>query len=180
MLLCASGGYSTFLLPGLVLQLLRHFADDVHVVLSRAAEKMVSKSAVEVAARHPVFVEMDDHGEGVWVPHIELGREVDVILVFPATVNILGKVANGIADELISALILATTAPVLFVPVANPTMHEHPAVRRNVQRLREDGYTVLSPFPGPEVATREGLAEMTDVFPYPTLLAQMRAALGRR
>lgn len=180
MLLCASGGYSTFLLPGLILQLLRHFADDVRVVLSPAAAKLVSKSAVEVAARHTVFVEMDDHGDGIWVPHIELGRDVDLILVFPATVNILGKVANGIADELIAALILATTAPVLFVPVANPSMHEHPAVRRNVQQLREDGYTVLPPFPGPEVATREGLAEMPDVFPYPTLLAQMRAIVGKR
>jgi hypothetical protein len=59
-------------------------------------------------------------------------------------------------------------------------MNEHPAVRRNVQQLREDGYTVLPPFPGPEVATREGLAEMPDVFPYPTLLAQMRAIVGKR
>jgi phosphopantothenoylcysteine decarboxylase/phosphopantothenate--cysteine ligase len=176
-LLCASGGYSCYLLPGLILQLLHHFADDVQVVLSRAAAKMVSKYSVEVATRHPVFAEMDDTGDGIWVPHIELGRNVDLILVYPASVNILGKVANGIADELISALILATTAPVFFVPVANPAMHDHPAVRRNLQQLRDDGYTVLPPIPGPEVATREGLEEMKEPFPFPTLLAQMRAAL---
>jgi phosphopantothenoylcysteine decarboxylase/phosphopantothenate--cysteine ligase len=179
-LLCASGGYLCYSLPGFVLSLLRHFADDVQVVLSRAAAKLVSPAAVEAASRHPVFVEMDDTGDGVYVPHIELGRGVDLVLVFPATVNIVGKVANGVADELISALILATHAPVVFVPVANPSMWEHPAVRRNLRALREDGYVVLPPLPGVEVGTREGLEEMKEPFPLPTLLLQMASLVGTR
>lgn len=178
LLLCASGGYQCYTLPGLILSLLRHFADDVQVVLSRAAARLVSPLAVEAASRHPVFTEMEDTGPEVFVPHIELGRGVDVVLVYPATVNIVGKVANGIADELISALILATPAPVFFVPVANAAMWEHPAVRRNLRRLREDGYVVLPPLTGVEVATREGLEEMTEPFPLPTLLAQMASALA--
>jgi phosphopantothenoylcysteine decarboxylase/phosphopantothenate--cysteine ligase len=177
-LVCASGGYLCYSLPGFVLSLLRHFADDVQVVLSRAAARLVSATAVEAAARHPVFVEMEDTGDGVFVPHIELGRGVDLVLVFPATVNIVGKVANGVADELISALILATAAPVIFVPVANPSMWEHPAVRRNLRTLEQDGYVVLPPLPGVEVATREGLAEMKEPFPLPTLLARMASLLG--
>ena len=100
------------------------------------------------------------------------------MLVYPATVNIVGKVANGIADELISALILATRAPVVFVPVANPDMWEHPAARRNLATLRDDGYLVLPPLPAIEVATREGLEELAGPFPYPTLLVQMAALLG--
>jgi len=177
-LLCATGAYTCYTLPGLVLHLLRHFADDVRVVLSRAAATMVSTYAVEVAARNRVFVESTDHGEGIFVPHIELGRDVDLVLVYPATVNILGKVANGIADELIAALILATEAPVVFVPIANPAMNDHPAVVRNVAQLRQDGYIVLPPLVGPEVATREGLFEMPGAFPLPTLLLQMRSLLG--
>lgn len=177
MLLCASGGYQCHTLPGFVLALLRHFADDVQVVLSRAAAKLVAPLAVEVASRHPVFVEMEDQGEGVFVPHIELGRNVDLVLVYPATVNIVGKVANGIADELIAALVLATRAPVIFVPVSNPAMWEQPAVARNLDRLAADGYTVLPPLPGVEVATREGLAETAEPFPLPTLLVQMAAAI---
>ena len=176
-LLCASGGYQCHTLPGFVLALLRHFADDVQVVLSRAATKLVAPLAVEAASRHPVFVEMEDRGEGVFVPHIELGRDVDLVLVYPATVNIVGKVANGIADELIAALVLATRAPVLFVPVSNPAMWEQPAVKRNLEQLRADGYTVVAPLPGVEVATREGLAESNEPFPLPTLLVQMAAAL---
>jgi phosphopantothenoylcysteine decarboxylase/phosphopantothenate--cysteine ligase len=178
LLLCATGGYQCHTLPAFVLSLLRHFADDVQVVLSRAAAGMVSRSAVEVASRHPVFVEMDDTTPDVYVPHIELGRNVDLVLVYPATVNVVGKVANGVADELIPALILATTAPVFFVPAANALMWAHPAARRNLKTLREDGYVVLPPLPGVEVATREGLEELEGPFPLPTLLARMSSALA--
>jgi phosphopantothenoylcysteine synthetase/decarboxylase len=178
LILCATGGYQCYALPGFVLSLLRHFADDVQVVLSRAAARLVSKVAVEAASRHPVFVEMDDTGPDVFVPHIELGRKVDMVLVYPATVNVVAKVAHGVADELIPALILATTAPVFFVPVANALMWSHPAARRNLKTLREDGYVVLPPLPGVEVATREGLEELEGPFPLPTLLAQMSSVLS--
>jgi phosphopantothenoylcysteine decarboxylase/phosphopantothenate--cysteine ligase len=178
LLVCATGGYACYALPGFVLHLLRHFADDVRVVLSRSAATMVSTYAVEVAARNRVFVETSDHGDGIYVPHIELGRMADLVLVYPASVSILGKVANGIADELVSAIVLATPAPVVFVPIANPEMTGHPAVRRNVARLREDGYVVLPPLSGPEVATREGLDQLSEPFPLPTLLVQMRALVA--
>jgi phosphopantothenoylcysteine decarboxylase/phosphopantothenate--cysteine ligase len=177
LLLCATGGFQSYALPGFVLSLLQHAADDVQVVLSRAAARLVSPLAVEAASRHSVYIEMEDRGPDVFVPHIELGRGVDLVLVYPASVNIVGKVANGIADELIAALILATSAPVLFVPVANAEMWEHPAAQRNLERLREDGYGVLAPLLAVEVATREGL-EQAGPFPLPTLLAQLSAALA--
>src|SRR5207253_6125737 len=125
------------------------------------------------------YIEMDDHGPEGFVPHIELARAADLIVIYPATVNIVGKVANGIADELIAALILAAEKPVIFVPIANPAMWQHPAAQRNLQQLRTDGYCVLEPLPGVEVATREGLETMGP-FPLPTLLVQMRAALRGR
>ena len=101
-LLCGGGGFIAYSLPRIVLHLIHHFADDVQVVLSRAAAKMVSPYSLEVASRNRVFVEMDDTGDGVYVPHIELGRNIDLVVVFPATVNIMSKVANGITDELIT------------------------------------------------------------------------------
>ncbi len=177
-LLCVSGGYIAYGLPRIILQLIRHVADDVQVVLSRAAAKMVSPYAVEVASRNRVFTEMDDTGDGVYVPHIELSRAADFIVVFPATVNILGKVANGIADELISALIIAAEIPVLFVPVSNPAMINHPATQRNIERLQADGYLVLPPMRGPEVATREEMELLTENFPLPTLFLQMASVLS--
>src|SRR5262245_48717547 len=178
MLLCATGAYVCYGLPRIILHLLRHFAEDVQVVLSRSAAKMVSAYVLEVATRNKVFVEMDDCGDGIYVPHIELSRNVDLILVFPATVNILGKVANGIGDELISALIIAAEVPVLFVPVSNPAMIDHPAVQRNIERLQSDGYVVTTPLLGPEVATREGMEQLGETFPIPSLLTQMTAVLS--
>jgi phosphopantothenoylcysteine synthetase/decarboxylase len=178
LLLCATGAYISYGLPRIILHLLHHVADDVQVALSRDAAKMVSPYAVEVASRNRVFVEMDDCGDGVYVPHIELGRNVDLIVVFPATVNILGKVANGIADELIAALVIAADVPVIFVPVSNPGMIEHPAVQRNIERLRTDGYVVLPPLAGPEVATREGMELLGESFPFPALALQVAAALS--
>ena len=178
LLLCATGGYQCYALPGFILALLRHVADDVQVVLSAPAARLVSRLAVEVASRHQVYVGMEDSGPDVFVPHIELGRSVDAVLVYPATVNIVGKIANGIADELVAALVLATEAPVFFVPVSNPAMWEHPAVKRNLERLREDGYVVLPPLPAVEVATREGLDQVADPFPLPTLQMQLAAALA--
>lgn len=175
-LLCAAGGYQAYSLPGFVLALLRHVAKDVRVVVSRAASKMVSPYALEIASRHAVFSEIDDIADGIYVPHIELGRDAEAIIVYPATVNIIGKIANGIADELIAALILAARVPVFFVPVTNPAMWDHPSVQRNVKALRKDGYAVLSPLPAIEVATREGLEEVSEPFPLPTLLLQIRAA----
>src|SRR5215468_2925766 len=125
-LLCGGGGFIAYSLPRIVLHLIHHFADDVQVVLSQAAAKLVSPYAVEVASRNRVFIEMDDTGDGVYVPHIELGRNI--------------------------ALIVAAEVPVLFVPVTNAAMIDHPAVRRNIERLQADGYIVLPPLPGPEVA----------------------------
>src|SRR5687767_4935100 len=87
-LLCAAGGFQAYALPGFVLALLKHVADDVQVVLSRAAAGVVSRYAVEVATRNAVFVEMDDIAGGIYVPHIELGRDADFIIVYPATANI--------------------------------------------------------------------------------------------
>ena len=77
-LVCASGGYIVYSLPRIILHLLHHVADDVQVVLSRTAAKLVSPYAVDVASRNRVFIEMDDSGEGVYVPHIELEKVANV------------------------------------------------------------------------------------------------------
>jgi phosphopantothenoylcysteine synthetase/decarboxylase len=177
LLLCAAGGYQSFMLPAFILSLLKHVADDVQVVLSKSAAKLVSKHAVETASRHTVFIEMEDTGPEAFVPHIELPRAADLVLVYPASVNIIGKVANGITDELISALIIATDKPVIFVPIANHLMWEQPAVARNLETLRKDGYVVLPPQPNVEIATREGLEEITGPFPMPTLQLHLKAAM---
>ena len=174
LVLCATGAYQSFTLPGFILSLLRHVADDVHVVLSASAARLVSPLAVEAASHHPVHMEADGDGGDALA---EVVREADLVLVYPATVNVVGKVANGIADGAVPAVVLSATAPVIFVPFANPRMWAHPAAARNLERLVEHGYVVLPPMSGVEVATREGLAESGEPFPLPTLLPRVAAVL---
>jgi phosphopantothenoylcysteine synthetase/decarboxylase len=178
LLLCVCGGYQAHAVPGFILSLLRHFADDVQVVLSRAATTMVAREAVEVASRNPVFVEMSDRMGGVYVPHIELTRNTDLTLVYPATVNLIGKLAHGIADELIPALLLASETPTIIVPVANESMIQHPATRKNLETLREYGYLVVDPPGAIEIASREDIDERIGPFPHPALLMCMSAVVS--
>lgn len=178
LLLCVCGAYQAHTIPTFIMALRRHFADEVHVVLSRAAASMVARDAVEVASRNPVFVDMNDHADGIYVPHIELTRATDLTLVYPATVNLLGKLANGIADELIPALLLASEAPTVIVPVANRSMVDHPATRRNLEILRADGYLVVDPPEGLEIASPEDIDERVGPFPYPGLLLCMSSVVA--
>lgn len=178
LLLCVCGGYQAHTVPGFIVQLLRHFADDVQVVLSRSAATLVARDAVEVASRNPVFVEMNDRGAGIYVPHIELARSADLILVYPASVNLMGKLAHGIADELIPALLLAAEKPTVIVPVANESMITHPATMRNLEILRKDGYVVVDPPKAMEIAAREDIDERVGPFPYPALLMCLSAVVS--
>lgn len=178
LLLCVCGGYQACNIPGFIVALLRHFADDVIVVLSRSAATLVARDAVEVASRNPVFVEMSDRAEGIYVPHIELTRKTDLTLVYPASVNTIGKLAHGIADELIPALLIASETPTIIVPIANDSMITHPSTQRNLKILRGDGYVVVDSPPAVEIAERGELDERVGPFPFPALLTCLSAAMA--
>jgi phosphopantothenoylcysteine decarboxylase/phosphopantothenate--cysteine ligase len=175
LVLCATGAYQVFTLPGFVLALLRHAADDVRVVLSASAARLVSVAAVEAASHHPVLV----GGGGDDEAASAVAEDADLVVVYPATVNVVAKLASGLADDAVCGVVLSTAAPVIVVPFGNPKMWAAPAAAQSLARLQEIGYAVLPPLSGVEVATREGLAESTEPFPLPTLLARMTSALRR-
>ena len=149
----------------------------VQVVLSREA----TKTGLGVFGRSgqpadKVYVDIDDHTSETWVPHIELSRDCDLILVYPATVNIVGKVANGIADELISALIIAAERPVIFVPIANDLMWRHPPPPSAIGSLVP---TVTSCSTVPRGGSgNAGRDRKSRSVPAQLLLMQLRAVLG--
>lgn len=82
------------------------------------------------------------------IAHIDLADWADLILVAPATANMIGKMANGIADDMVTTTLLATTAPVWIAPAMNVHMYDHPAVKRNLDRLSADGYKFIEPSEG--------------------------------
>ncbi len=121
---------------------------DVHVVMTASAKQFVSPMTFEALSRHPVFHDQFSLGENGDIRHISLADDADLLLVAPATANILGKFARGIADDALSTLYLATRAPVMVAPAMNVNMFSHPAVQENLATLRGRGVRVVEPGDG--------------------------------
>src|SRR5215210_3151338 len=121
---------------------------DVIAVMTRAATKFVGTVTFEAITRHRVVTSQFDAGANADIEHISLASTVDLLLVAPATANVIGKFANGIADDFLSSLYLATKAPVLMAPAMNTNMLEHEAVRRNLDALAARGVRFLDPGSG--------------------------------
>ena len=115
----------------------------VRCVLTPAALEFVTPLAVASLSDEPVFQDLFTPTGDTGMDHIRLSREADLVVVAPATADILGRMAGGLADDLATAILLATDKPVLAAPSMNTRMWENPAVRRNVARLTADGVTMV-------------------------------------
>lgn len=146
-LLGACGGIALYKVPLLITRL-RELGAAVHVIMTEAATRFVSPLTFQTVSSNPVHTELFG-APRLWnVEHIALAERADLCVVAPATANIIGKVAAGVADDFLSTTILAVGGPVLFVPAMNAAMYSHPAVQRNIQTLRGFGYEVLEPDTG--------------------------------
>jgi phosphopantothenoylcysteine decarboxylase/phosphopantothenate--cysteine ligase len=131
-----------------VLRGLQRRGADVRVVMTAAGTRFVSPMTFEALSRHPVFHDQWAPGANGEIRHVSIADEADLLLVAPATADILGKFARGIADDALSTLYLATRAPVVVAPAMNVNMYEHPAVRENLATLRARGVGVVEPGSG--------------------------------
>lgn len=121
---------------------------NVDVIMTEHATKFVTPLTFQSISGNAVIVDMFQEPK-VWeIQHISLAKKADLILVVPATANIIGKVANGIADDMLSTTIMATKAPVVFAPAMNTNMYENPIVQQNIERLKSLGYTFIDPDSG--------------------------------
>lgn len=127
-----------------VLSLRKQFADEVKVILTPTSAEMISASSLGVLTAEPPLLDIWGSAETV-SPHIRLTRWAEVFLIMPASANTLGKIANGIADNLLTSAVLGADVPVVLVPGMNPSMYGKASVQRNIAQLREDGYLVLEP-----------------------------------
>jgi phosphopantothenoylcysteine decarboxylase/phosphopantothenate--cysteine ligase len=120
----------------------------VRAVLTRAATRFVGPITFEAITRQRVITGQFRPGMNADIEHIALASDIDLLLVAPATANVIGKFANGIADDFLSTLYLATRAPVVIAPAMNTQMWDHPAVRENVERLAARGVRFVDPGEG--------------------------------
>lgn len=136
---------------------------DVTAVLTASAAEFVTPLTMQTLTRNPVVTGIFEESPG-WRPgHIELADRASLILIAPATANILAKLAAGIADDALTAICLATRAPILHAPAMNGKMWEHPATQRNVRTLEEWGHAFLGPDTGMLACGYEGAGRLWPV-----------------
>jgi phosphopantothenoylcysteine decarboxylase/phosphopantothenate--cysteine ligase len=134
----------------------------VRCILTRAGAEFVTPLAVASLSGDQVYTDLFSLTDEAAMGHIQLSRDADLVVVAPATADLIAKMANGHADDLASTSLLATNKPVLIAPAMNPVMWQHPAVRRNVERLRQDGVGLVGPNQGDMACGETGFGRMAE------------------
>jgi phosphopantothenoylcysteine decarboxylase/phosphopantothenate--cysteine ligase len=135
---------------------------DVQVVMTQAACQFITPVTMQALSGKPVYIDMWDSSISNGMPHIELSRQADAILVAPASADFLAKLVQGRADDLLSTLCLARDCPLLVAPAMNKQMWENPATQRNVAQLQADGISLLGPDSGVQACGETGLGRMLE------------------
>ena len=173
-LLIIGGGIAAFKSLDLIRRL-RERGAVVTPVLTRAGEEFVTPLSVSALAGNKVFRDLFDLGDEAEMGHIQLSRVADLVVVAPATADLMAKMAGGLANDLASTLLLATDTPVMIVPAMNVRMWEHPATQRNLATLRADGISVVGPNSGDMACGEFGPGRMSEPL---EIVAAVEAALS--
>ena len=160
-LLIVGGGISAYKTPELV-RALEKRGIGCRAILTHAGSQFVTPLTLASLTKDDVHQELFNLTHEAKMGHIELSRSADLVLVAPATADLIGKVANGLANDLASTALLATDKPVLMAPAMNVRMWEHPAVQRNLATLREDGVHFIGPDSGAMACGEYGLGRMAE------------------
>jgi phosphopantothenoylcysteine decarboxylase/phosphopantothenate--cysteine ligase len=173
-LLIISGGIAAYK----SLELIRRLKDrgaKVQVVMTSAARQFISPLSVATLSGQAVRDDLFSLTDEAAIGHIELSRAADLIVVAPASANILARMANGLADDMATTVLLATDKRVLAAPAMNVRMWLHPATRRNLERLRDDGVLIVGPDSGPMACGEFGPGRMAEP---PAIVEAIEAALA--
>lgn len=131
-----------------VVSYLKSEGANVDVIMTQNATQFITPHTLETLSKNSVLLDMFENDDCKEVKHISLAKKADVFLIVPATANIIGKVSNGIADDMLSTTIMATRCPIVFAPAMNVNMYENKIVQDNIKRLKEYGYIFIEPEKG--------------------------------
>jgi len=157
-LIAVTGGIAAYKTAALVSHLIQAGAG-VSVIMTRSATKLVAAKTFEALSGRPVLTAVYGRGSH---PHIESSRKAEVLCVAPATANIVAKAAVGLADEIVSTVLLAFDGPIIFAPAMNVQMWLKPAVQRNIAQLRADGMVIIDPESGHLSCGEVGIGRMAE------------------
>lgn len=156
-----SGGIAVYKAVEL-LRLLTKAGADVQVIMTRNAQEFVTPLTFQTLSGHPVHTELFNLYQEQEIGHISLADRADLFILAPATANLIGRIARGLADDLLTTSVMATKAPVLIVPAMNTNMYENPLYRRNEADLAAHGYHILEPASGDLACGWQGQGKLPD------------------
>lgn len=159
-----SGSIAAYKAADLASQLVKQ-GHEVHVVMTRSATEFITPLTLQTLTRHPVLVSLEDE-KNSWKPgHIELADKADLLLLAPASANLIGHLANGLAPDPLTSVYLALprSTPVLIAPAMNGKMWLHPATQRNVTQLKNDSCHFIDPAEGELACGYEGIGRLATV-----------------
>ncbi|WP_069095911.1 bifunctional phosphopantothenoylcysteine decarboxylase/phosphopantothenate--cysteine ligase CoaBC [Methyloligella halotolerans] len=160
-LLIVGGGIAAYRTLDLVRRL-REWGAETRAILTKAGAEFVTPLSLATLTANKVFTELFDLNDEAEIGHISLAREADLVLVVPATADLIAKMAQGQANDLATTVLLATTAPVLVAPAMNVRMWEHKGTQRNVVQLKEDGCRFVGPQEGDMACGEYGFGRIAD------------------
>ena len=160
-LLIISGGISAYKSLELI-RIIKNDGNSVSTILTKGGEKFVTPLSVAAISNEQVYQNIFSLKDEIDMGHIQLSRESDIIVVAPASANIIARTANGLADDLASTVILASNKPIVFAPAMNTQMWNNPATKRNILFLKENGISFIGPEPGDLACGEHGLGRMTE------------------
>jgi phosphopantothenoylcysteine decarboxylase/phosphopantothenate--cysteine ligase len=145
-----------------IINILKKEGANVHVIMTKSATEFITPLTIRTLSKNPVVTDMFKETDVYEVEHISLATLADLFVVVPATANIIGKVAHGIADDMLSTTIMATKAQVIFAPAMNENMYINPIVQDNIERLKQYGYKFIEPQSGMLACGKEGIGKLAD------------------
>lgn len=158
---CVTGGVAVYKAVGVVSGLVKLGAN-VDVIMTDHAQEFVTPLSFRSITKTPVVTDMFEEPKNMEIAHISLAQKADAFLICPATANIIGKIACGIADDMVSTTVMATRAPVIIAPAMNTNMYENPIVQENIAKLKRLGYKFIDPDCGRLACGTEGKGRLPE------------------
>ncbi|MGH8773274.1 MAG: bifunctional phosphopantothenoylcysteine decarboxylase/phosphopantothenate--cysteine ligase CoaBC, partial [Burkholderiales bacterium] len=161
LLLGLTGGIAAYKAAELTRELVR-LGFHVQVVMTEAARRFIGAETLQALSGNPVFTDLWDSRIANNMGHIDLSRNCDAVVIAPASADFIAKIANGLADDLLSTLCLARACPLIIAPAMNRQMWENAATQRNLAQAQKDGVTVLGPASGEQACGETGMGRMLE------------------
>ena len=146
-LLGVTGGIAAYKMPN-VARMLRKLHCNVHVLMTRNATNFITPTTFETLTAHKCLIDTFDRNFEFSVEHVALAKQADLVLIAPATANVIGKLAGGIADDMLTTTVMACTCKCLIAPAMNHNMYHNPIVQENIAKLKRHGYAFIDPVHG--------------------------------